>query len=124
MEFIKLRKLNEDHERAMPQELLDMTVGDMLDRVGQLDTAGDAEYEIVEDALIAIKDKILGDSYSREEEVDFTSDDTVERDESEDEDDFRKEEKGDFPTFDQATSDGNASSGSSEAEGGMDGFNF
>ena len=121
MAYIKLRKLNEDHEGKLPAELLDMSVRDMLDRVGTLDTAGDAEYEIVEDALIAIKDKILGDGYASDE-VNFTPDNAVEdRDDEKEHDAAEDERDEDFPTFDQATNDGNsADSAGAEGQGGFE----
>ena len=48
---MKLHRLYEDHENQFPIELLNMTIGEMLDKAEDLDTTGDAEYEVIENAL-------------------------------------------------------------------------
>lgn len=118
MSYIKIKRLNEDHNTKLPTELLNMTVGEMLDKVGKLDTANDAEYEIVEDALIAISDKILGNGYTQDE-VNFTPDEGVEKEKSEIEDTEYEE---DFPTFDKAVGGGN--NNNSGENDSIDNFNF
>jgi|AntRauTorcE11897_2_1112592.scaffolds.fasta_scaffold32027_4 hypothetical protein len=85
MGYIRLKRLNEHHDNEMPAELLNMTVGEMLDKVGELDTNGDAEYEVIEDALRAISDNILGTGYEADE-VDFTPDGVENTGDEEDED--------------------------------------
>ena len=109
MDYKKIHRLNEDHEFQIPAELLNMTVGDMLGKVGDLDTDGDAEYEIIEDALKAISNK-MGNGYERGDALDVAPDDTVEIKHSEDDEiNFTDDDKSndDFPTYDDITSDTN-----------------
>jgi hypothetical protein len=56
--------INEDHSDAkdFPQEFLDMTIGDVLNKMSAIDTPEDAEYEILEAALIAIKPIMLANA--------------------------------------------------------------
>jgi len=120
MSVIKIDRLNEDHEGKLPAEILDMSVGQLLDRVGALDTEGDAEYEIVEDALIAIKDKILGNGYPADDK-NFDTENSVEGEDTE-EVEFSSDDDDEFPTFDQAMSNGNETNDKSQA--GSDNFQF
>ena len=110
MDYKKIQRLNEDHEFKIPAELLNMTVSDMLDKVGELDTEGDAEYEIIEDALKAISNK-MGSGYEMEDTLDVAPEDTVEIKHSEDEEiNSTDDDKGndDFPTYDDITGGGNS----------------
>ncbi len=68
------------------KELMSMTVQEVLDKVGSLDTRGDAEYEVLEEALKAVCPKICSGSY--DSDTDLDSPDSVEVD----------DEKGDIPT--------------------------
>lgn len=120
MSVIILRKLNEDHENQLPTELLNMTVGEMLDKVGELDTNGDAEYEIIEDALRAINDKILGTGYDSDE-VDFTPE-GVEGGDVEDEDKDPLSQQ--IETYDEITGQKDLGQSNAADTGGMDNFEF
>lgn len=114
MDYIKIDRLNEDHAQLNP-ELLNMTVGEMLDKVGELDTNGDAEYEVIEDVLKAINDKVLGNGYSNDD-INFTPDAGVEVMDEPNEIISDDEE---VPTFDQVSGD----MGQSQNQGGLD-FEF
>jgi hypothetical protein len=59
--FKSIDRLYEMHaEGEVSQELLSMTVGEMLDRLEELDTQDSVEYEIIEDAIKRLSDKIIG----------------------------------------------------------------
>lgn len=98
MSVIILKRLNENHDTQLPDELLNMTVGEMLDAVGELDTNGDADYEIIEDALKAISNKILGTGYEGDE-VDFTPEGV----EGADEEERIDSEESQIPTYNDIT---------------------
>ena len=77
---MKLNRLaiNEDHGNTndFPQEFLDMTIGDVLNKMSAIDTPEDAEYEVLEAALIAIKPIMLANAKGMErdgDELDFPS---------------------------------------------------
>jgi hypothetical protein len=75
--------INEDHSDAkdFPQEFLDMTIGDVLNKMSAIDTPEDAEYEILEAALIAIKPIMLANAEQGEvdgDELDTPTDDATE----------------------------------------------
>jgi hypothetical protein len=108
MSYIRIDRLNEDHDGQLPVELLNMTVGQMLDKIGELDTKGDAEYEIIEDALKAISDKVLGNGYAADE-INFTPDDSIEAD-----DESTEIEDEDMPTYDDLDARSNDASANSE----------
>jgi hypothetical protein len=112
---MKLYRLYEDHENQFPVELLNMTIGEMLDKAEELDTTGDAEYEVIENALKAINDKILGNGYDSEE-VNFTKDSGVEVD---DEPKEIMSDDDEVPTFDQVS----GGEEQSQNQGGLD-FEF
>ena len=118
----RLRRLNESHENLLPDELLSMTVADLLDKVGELDSQGDAEYEVVEAALIALKDKLMGTGYPADE-VDFTPDGVENAGDEEDEDKDPLAQQ--IETYDEIAGqqDLGQSQGSAD-NGGLDNFNF
>jgi len=115
MRYIKLDRLNEDHENQLSPELLRMTIGEMLVKAGELDTQGNAEYEVIEDALKAISDYILGNGYSNDE-VNFTPGDGVEAPDEQKEIISDEEE---VPTFDQV-----AGGNTGKTSGAVDDFEF
>jgi hypothetical protein len=123
MGYIRLKRLNEDHDTEMPVELLSMTIGEMLDKAEQLDTTGDAEYEVIEAALKAISSKILGTGYEADE-VDFTPDgvENAGDDELEDNDPFSRQ----IETYDEIAGqqDLGQSKGSPDNGMNMDNFQF
>lgn len=119
MGYIRLRRLNEHHDNRFPQELMSMTIGEMLDKVGELDTRGDAEYEVIEAALDAISDKILGTGYSSDE-VDFTPD-GVEG--ANDDEDMIDSDDQQIPTYDDIAAGQETDSGGG-ANSGLEGFEF
>lgn len=86
MSSIKLTRLNESHEMDLPQELLSMTVQDMLDRIESIDTLGDAEYEIIELALNTLATDIINSGYERSQDLSIER--SVEGSDSEEEIDF------------------------------------
>ena len=93
MNSIKISRLNESHESDLPQELLSMTVKDMLDRIEGIDTFGDTEYEIIELILNTLADDVIG--YDRDQKLSVEG--SVEG--SNDDVDFEEDEDDDFPTF-------------------------
>lgn len=94
MNSIKLSRLNETHGTNLPQELLSMTVKDMLDRIEGIDTIGDTEYEAIELILNALSDDVIG--YNREQ--DLSSEGSVEGNNNDEEVDFTEEDD-EVPTF-------------------------
>jgi len=126
MSYIKLNKLNEQESLDLTSEILNMTVGEMLGKAASMDTDGDAEYEIIEDALRAISDK-LGDSYEKSDDnddVNFSAGDSVERPTDDDKDNFSDDgdindsNDKDMPTYDDIA--GSSAGG----QQGIDNFNF
>ena len=77
MDYKRINRLNEDHDEGFRSEILNMTVGEMLDKVATLDTQGDAEYEVIEDVLHAINDKLFS-GYDADDGDIFNPEDTVE----------------------------------------------
>lgn len=69
--FKSIQRLNEDHEAVLNPEILSMTVGEMLDTLEAHDTKDSAEYEIIEDAIVALSNKIIG--YSNDKDFDINS---------------------------------------------------
>ena len=116
MNSIKLSRLNETHEADLPQELLSMTVKDMLDRIEGIDTIGDTEYEVIELILNALSDDVIG--YNRE--PDISSEGSVEGNNNNDEVDFTEDED-EVPTFSDIDS-GNMVN--SRPEDSMENFQF
>jgi len=121
MSIFILKRINEDHENQLPAVLLNMTVGEMLDKVGQLDTNGDAEYEIIEDALRAINDKILGTGYDSQE-VDFTPDGVENSGDEEDEDKDPLDQQ--IETYDEISGQQDMGQGQGSPDNGMNMDNF
>tara|TARA_Y100000389_G_scaffold195186_2_gene226236 strand:+ start:2126 stop:2440 length:315 start_codon:yes stop_codon:yes gene_type:complete len=64
--------IDEHHGNAddFPQEFLDMTIGDVLNKMSAIDTPEDAEYEVLEAALIAMKPIMLADARGMERDGD------------------------------------------------------
>ncbi len=120
MGYIRLKRLNEHHDDDMPAELLNMTIGEMLDKAEELDTKGDAEYEVIEDALRAIGDKILGTGY--ETEVDFTPDGVENAGDNEDEDHDPLSHQ--IETYDEIAGQQDMGQGQGAPDNGMNMDNF
>jgi len=82
--YNSIERLNEDHcygnnpDSPMPQELLDMKVGDLLDKVASFDSDGDAEYEALTAVLDALSSKIMPGSHEGDSPVSDNGNDTVE----------------------------------------------
>lgn len=70
MSTIKLKRLIESHELDISPQLLDMKIGDMLDKMDSMDTLSDTEYEIVELILKTMSNDIIQPGYDREERMD------------------------------------------------------
>lgn len=95
MKVTRLERLNESHEMDLSSELLNMTVGEMLNKLEELDTHNDAEYEIIEDALKAVSDKLFYETgYESDREL---TDDSIEAGEEMEEVDFTEDD--DMPSF-------------------------
>jgi len=65
MEDFKLGRLpiNEHHgDENFPAEILSITIGELLDKLGAVDTEGNAEYEIIEAVIKAVAPTILADA--------------------------------------------------------------
>lgn len=121
MDIIKLDRLDEHHDGEFPQELLDLTVGEMLDKIKPFEE----EYVSVEQALQSVDTKVSGPGYEKEDLVVQDTDSSVEKEESEREEEERKEDDDDMPTFNQidAQADPNATSNKPSKET-VDTFNF
>ena len=87
-DYTKLDRLYESHDAGsmqIPEEVLNMTVGDMLKRLEMTDTVNTDNYEMIEDAIMSCLDCLVGDGYSSQmsdysntggiEDVESTSDD-------------------------------------------------
>jgi hypothetical protein len=123
-DYTKLDRLYESHDAGsmqIPEEVLNMTVGDMLKRLEMTDTVNTDNYEMIEDAIMSCLDCLVGDGYSSQmsdysntggiEDVESTSD--IPNMEDEDEMD-------DMPTF--ADLEANGLYG--QEKNNLDGFNF
>lgn len=67
-------KINEHHEDDFPAELLSLTVGEVLDRLGAVDTEDNAEYEVIEAALKAVAATLLAKAQPEDIEGDIEMD--------------------------------------------------
>lgn len=82
--YTSIERLDEGHcfgnnpDSPMPQELLDMKIGDLLDKVASFDSEGDAEYEALTAVLDALSSKIMPGSHEGDSPVSANSNDTVE----------------------------------------------
>lgn len=66
-DYRKLDRLYESHDAGsiqMPEEVLNMTVGDMLKKLEMTDTVDTNNYELIEDAIMSCLDCLVGDGYS------------------------------------------------------------
>lgn len=120
MNYTKIKRFNESHESTISPEILNMTIGEFLDRAGEMDTEGNVEYEVIEDAIKAMSNNFdagypreegldnVGSIESTEDEVEFTDDDSDEID--------------DIPTF--ADADTFLANEKPEDSDGLDTFNF
>jgi hypothetical protein len=116
MKAIKINRLNESHEMDLTKELLNMTVGEMLDSLEKLDTYGDAEYEIVEAALKALNDNISGSGYDSDKSFEYES---VETEDKVEDVDF--EEDSSMPSYGDIEA---ANISNQKQEGGSGDFEF
>jgi hypothetical protein len=96
--FKKLDRIFEHHgddKEEWPDELMNMPIKDFLDRVKEIDTPSDVEYEILELIMTTLKDKIMKGGYEREEDSP--------REEMEDRKDmfgsYSEEEGGSMPSY-------------------------
>lgn len=118
MDYKKIKRLNESHETISP-EVLNMTIGEFLDRAGEMDTAGNAEYEVIEDAIKALS-MSMDAGYPREQSLDDIE--SVEAPEEKEVDFTEEDEMSEVPTFaDAETSLANEKPSGTEA---LDSFNF
>jgi len=59
--FKSIDRLYEMHvEGAISDEVMSMSVGELLDRLEAMDTQDSAEYEIIEDAIKSVSSKLMG----------------------------------------------------------------
>jgi hypothetical protein len=66
-DYRKLDRLYESHDAGsmqLPEEVLNMTVGDMLKKLEMTDTVDTNNYEVIEDAIMSCLDCLVGDGYS------------------------------------------------------------
>ena len=78
------RLLEKDHcygnnpDNPMPQELLDMKIGDLLDKVSSFDSEGDAEYEALLSILDAVSTRVSSGSHEGDSILNVDNTETVE----------------------------------------------
>ncbi len=116
--FKSIDRLYEMHvEGAVSDEVLSMTVGELLNKLEAMDTQDSAEYEIIENAIKMVSSKLMGydsntDRYDMQNGV-----------EGEDEHSYTEFEEDDeeFPAFDEMP--GNNSLASQERNN-LDDFTF
>lgn len=120
--YTSIERLEEGHcygnnpNDPMPQDLLDMKIGDLLDKVASFDSEGDAEYESLTSILNALAAKILPGSHEGDSPVSTNSNDTVEVGD----DEISPEEAGDSVSSSTPT----WSQGESGGEDDLDNFEF
>ena len=96
MEYFKLNRLaiNEHHGDDFTDELLSMTVGEVLDRLGAIDTESNAEYEVIEAALKAVASTVLAKAKPVDNEDDIEMSNKFDM-----ETNVREPEFKEFPTY-------------------------
>lgn len=98
--FEKIKRLNEHHESFGP-EVLDMTVGELLDKLESLPTREAIEaYSVIEDQLYLVLPDLQEGSYDAGEGA--TDVDSVEGEEEETDFTPDTNEDEDFPSFSQS----------------------
>lgn len=121
---ITLNRLNESHDEGMvqmPQEVLDMTVGEMLDMIEKNDTDSDDRYEKIEDAIFSCLDCLMPSGYDSDQS--YSEFGSVEGDEdgmfgsSDDESGYDEDFSSDLPSYSDMPNDDSAGNS-------LDDFNF
>lgn len=122
--YLQLNRLNESHDAPhtqMPPEILDMTVGEMLDRIEQNDTDEDNRYEMIEDSILSCMDCLIGSGYDSDQQ--YSEFGSVEGefelgdDSKDDYTDSEYDGDTDFPSYSDME-------GSQEGAGSLEDFNF
>jgi hypothetical protein len=100
--FKSIDRIHESHDMGViSPEVLSMTVEDLLNKLESMDTQDSAEYEIIEDAIKSLSDKLVGydnDSFD-------VYGDGVEVDNEYGEFEMEGDDDDDFPTFGDAEAD-------------------
>lgn len=124
-EFTKIDRLNEDHDKTLPQGLLDMTVGELLDKLPSVDDPDvQHAYDWMESMLTNLQDKIIDDSYPAEEGTSDVEKSVETEDDGENSEDEAKN-KEEFPSFGDLESKKNQEDrASGKGTENIDGFNF
>jgi hypothetical protein len=113
--FKSIDRLYEMHvEGAVSDEVLSMTVGELLNKLEAMDTQDSAEYEIIEDAIKTVSSKLIGydsniDQYDMQNSV-----------EGEDEYSTEEFEDEELPAFNEMPGDNLAS----QERNNLDNFTF
>ncbi len=69
-DYLKLDRLNESHDEGavqIPEEVLNMTVKEMLDKLEQNDSDSDDRYEMIEDAIFSCLDCLVDVGYDSDQ---------------------------------------------------------
>lgn len=69
-DYRKLDRLYESHDAGsmqLPQEVLSMTVGDMLKKLEMTDTPETSNYETIEDAIMSCLDCLVDGGYAAQD---------------------------------------------------------
>ena len=67
-DYRKLDRMYESHDAGaiqIPQEVLSMTVGDMLKKLEETDTVETSNYETIEDAILSCLDCLVPGGYAQ-----------------------------------------------------------
>ena len=117
--FKSIDRLYEMHvEGAVSDEVLSMTVGELLNKLEAMDTQDSAEYEIIEDAIKTVSSKLMGYDSSTDQ---YDMQNGVEGEEDYSTEEFEEGEDEEFPAFNEMP--GNDSLASQERNS-LDDFTF
>jgi hypothetical protein len=117
--FKSIDRLYEMHaEGEVTDEILSMTVGEMLNKLEAMDTQDSAEYEIIEDAIKTLSSKLLGYDASASN---YDLNNSVEGEDDYETEEGEYEEDEDMPAFNDMP--GNDSLASQE-RGSLNDFTF
>jgi len=102
----------------MPQELLNMTIKDLLDKVASFDSEGDAEYEALKSILDAVGARVSSGSHEGDSAINIDGTETVEVGDDQVTPEYAKDTPVSAPTWSQGES------GNDENNSSADDFEF
>jgi len=118
-DYTMINRINEDHGGTFPDEVLNMTVGDMLNKLEELDSQDSAEYEIIEGAIRAVCDSIMSDGYKSDSDYSELGSVEADNDLEDDSSDIQGTNIDDMVSFDDMPNTETEIKGTS-----LDDFNF